>query len=75
MRRIPVILALIPTSKNNIVKALAVHFETGEILYRKEFVTVDLYNEAVLDCIVACIEQNFPVYITNLSLPTKGELE
>lgn len=71
----PVILALIPTNKNNIVRALVVQSETGEILYRKEFVTVDLYNEDVLDRIVAYIEQNFPVYITNLSLPTKGELE
>jgi hypothetical protein len=71
----PVILALIPTTKNNIVRALVVQAETGEILYRKEFVTVDLYDETVLDRIVADIERNFPVYITNLSLPARGELD
>ncbi|KPD00601.1 hypothetical protein LR69_01253 [Geobacillus sp. BCO2] len=75
MERIPVILALIPTNKNNIVRALVVQSETGEILYRKEFVTVDLYDETVLDRIATYIERNFPVYITQLSLPKKGELE
>jgi hypothetical protein len=71
----PVILALIPTGKHNIVRALIVHSETGEILYRKQYVTVDLFDETVLDRIVADIERNFPVYIIELSLPTRGELD
>jgi hypothetical protein len=71
----PVILALIPTNKNNIVRALIVQSETGEILYRKQYVTVDLFDETVLDRIVADIERNFPVYITELSLPTRWELD
>lgn len=75
MERIPVILALIPTNKNNIVRALIVQSETGEILYHKQYVTVDLFDETALDRIVADIERNFPVYITELSLPTRGELD
>jgi hypothetical protein len=68
----PVIVALIPTNKNNIVRALVVHFDTGEILHRKEYVIFDLYNESVLDRIVADIEQTLDVYITKLSLPKRG---
>jgi hypothetical protein len=71
----PVIVALVPTDKNNIVRALVVHWETGEILYRKQYVTVDLFDETVLDRIVADIERNFPVYITQLSLPEEGEFD
>jgi hypothetical protein len=67
----PVIVALIPTGKNNIVRAVVVHSETGEILYRKQYVTVDLYNETVLDRIVADIEQTRDFYVEKLSLPRK----
>jgi hypothetical protein len=68
----PAILALIPASKDNIVRVLVVHWETGEILHRKEYVIFDLYNESVLDRIVADIEQTFDVYVNKLSLPTRG---
>jgi hypothetical protein len=71
----PVIVALIPTGKHNIVRALIVQSETAEILYRKDYMTVDIFDETVLDRIVADIERNFPVYITELSLPTRGELD
>lgn len=68
----PVIVALVPTDKNNIVRALVVHWETGEILYRREYVTVDLFDENALSHIVSDIENNFPVYIHSVSLPTRG---
>jgi hypothetical protein len=69
----PAILALIPASKDNIVRALVVHWETGEILYKKDFVTVDLFSETVLDGIVSYIEQTLPdIYIHQFSLPKRG---
>ncbi|MED4918679.1 hypothetical protein [Geobacillus thermodenitrificans] len=64
----PVILALIPMD-NNIVRALIVHSETGEILFRKQYITVNLYDETFLDYIVADIEQTHDFYVEKLSLP------
>jgi hypothetical protein len=65
----PVIVALIPTDKNNIVQAVIVHSETGEILYREEYITIDLYDPTVLDRIVVDIEQRRNLYVEKLSLP------
>jgi hypothetical protein len=71
----PAIVALIPTGKNGIVKVILVHEDTGEILHRKEYVMFDVYNESAIDCLITDVEQRFPVRISQVSLPTRGELE
>ncbi|MBA2869987.1 hypothetical protein HNQ85_000245 [Anoxybacillus calidus] len=71
----PTIVALMPTGKNHIVKAVVVHAETGEVLARREYVMVDIYEASAIDRVVLDIEQRVPVYIRKLSLPTRRELD